>query len=160
MMDFLVSSLHSCRLYAMAWVSATGSPVHSAMLSIQLFFGLPLLRLPSTVPYNPLSRNAVAIESEAKYPFGGNVYYVTMQITLPFPEFSRIERNLHCDVLHIRPLPPIESPDSFWMTRSQRSRRRDKGISITLVRPPILSRAHTIHVFAALQLPGIFRTVL
>ena len=27
-------------------------PVHSAMLSIQLFFGLPLLRLPSTVPCN------------------------------------------------------------------------------------------------------------
>ena len=105
------------------------------MLSLQLFVGLPLLRLPSTVPYNPLSRNAVAIESEAKYPFGGNVYYVTMQITLPFPEFSRIERNLHCDVLYIRPLPPIESPDSFWMTRSQRSRRRDKGLSITLVRP-------------------------
>ena len=26
--------------------------------------------------------NAIAIESEARYPFGGNVYYVTMQITL------------------------------------------------------------------------------
>ena len=48
--------------------------------------------------------NAIAIESEAKYPFnlnGGNVYYVTMQITLPIPEFTRNERNLHCDVLHI-----------------------------------------------------------
>ena len=43
----------------------------------------------------------IAIESEAKYPFGGNVYYVTMQITLHIPEFTRIERNLHCDVLHI-----------------------------------------------------------
>ena len=50
MMDFLVSSLHSCRLCAMAWVSAKDLPVHSAMLSLQLFFGLPLLRLPSTVP--------------------------------------------------------------------------------------------------------------
>ena len=25
-----------------------------------------------------------------------------MQITLPIPEFTRNERNLHCDVLHIR----------------------------------------------------------
>ena len=45
--------------------------------------------------------NAIAIESEAKYPFGGNVYYVTMQITFPIPEFARKERNLHCDVVHI-----------------------------------------------------------
>ena len=45
--------------------------------------------------------NAIAIESEAKYPFGGNVYHVTMQMTLPIPEFKRNERNLHCDVLHI-----------------------------------------------------------
>ena len=42
--------------------------------------------------------NAIAIESEAKDPFGGNVYYVTMQITLPIPEFTRNQRNLHCDV--------------------------------------------------------------
>ena len=41
------------------------------------------------------------------------MYYVTMQITLPIPEFTRNERNFHCDVLH-------------GMTRSQRSRRRDK----------------------------------
>ena len=34
----------------MASVSAKDLPVHSAMLSIQLFFGLLLLRLPSTVP--------------------------------------------------------------------------------------------------------------
>ena len=45
--------------------------------------------------------NAIAIESEAKYPFGGNVYYITLQITWPILEFTRNERNLHCDVLHI-----------------------------------------------------------
>ena len=45
--------------------------------------------------------NSIAIESEAIYPFGGNVYYVTMQITLPIPEFARKERDLHCDVVHI-----------------------------------------------------------
>ena len=41
-------------------------------------------------------KNAIAIESEAKCPFGGKVYYVTMQT-----KFPRNERNLHCDVLHI-----------------------------------------------------------
>ena len=42
--------------------------------------------------------NAIVIESEAKYSFGGNLYYVTMQITLPIPEFTRNERIFHCDV--------------------------------------------------------------
>ena len=45
--------------------------------------------------------NAISIESEARDPFGGNVYYVTMQITFPIPEFARKERNLHCDVVHV-----------------------------------------------------------
>ena len=45
--------------------------------------------------------NAIAIESEARDPFGGNVFYVTMQITFPIPEFARKERNLHCDVAHV-----------------------------------------------------------
>ena len=45
--------------------------------------------------------NAIAIGSEARDPFGGNVYYVTMQITFPIPEFARKERNLHCDVVHV-----------------------------------------------------------
>ena len=45
--------------------------------------------------------NAIAIESEARDPFGGNVYYVTMQITFPIPEFARKERYLHCDVVHV-----------------------------------------------------------
>ena len=47
--------------------------------------------------------NAIAIESEANDLFGGLVYCVTMQITLPIPEFTRNERNFHCDVLHITP---------------------------------------------------------
>ena len=41
------------------------------------------------------------IESEAKYPFGGNVYYVTMQITLFTRKFRNVQCNLHCDVVHI-----------------------------------------------------------
>ena len=47
--------------------------------------------------------NAIAIESEANDSFGGNVYYVTMQITLPIPEFTRNERTFHCDILHLTP---------------------------------------------------------
>ena len=53
------------------------------------------------IRHRPLCENAIAIESEAKDPFGGNVYYVTMQITFPIPEFARKERNLHCDVVHV-----------------------------------------------------------
>ena len=45
--------------------------------------------------------NAIAFESDTRYPFGGNVYYVTMQITFPIPEFARKERNLNCDVVHV-----------------------------------------------------------
>ena len=72
--------------------------------------------------------NAIAIESEARDPFGGNVYYVTMQITFPIPEFARKERYLHCDVVHVT---------TKWVSRlvldhgSQRSRRRDKGLYIS-----------------------------
>ena len=45
--------------------------------------------------------NAIAIESEARDPNGGNVYYVTMQMTFPIPQLARKERNLHCDAVHV-----------------------------------------------------------
>ena len=57
--------------------------------------------------------NAIAIESEARDPNGSNGYNVTMC-------------NLHCDVVNT--LPPFGSLDSAWIMRSQRSRRRDKGL--------------------------------
>ena len=47
------------------------------------------------------SENEIAIDSEARDPDGGNVYYVVMQIKFHIPEFARKERNLHCDVVHI-----------------------------------------------------------
>ena len=68
---------------------------------------------------------AIAIESEA----GDSLTSIDQS------GFSRKERNLHCDVHatytspeneHI--LPPFRSRDSLWMTRSQRPRRRDKGL--------------------------------
>ena len=41
------------------------------------------------------------IQNESRDPFGGNVYYVTMQITFLTRKFWNGERNLHCDVVHI-----------------------------------------------------------
>ena len=41
--------------------------------------------------------NAIAIQNES----GGNVQYVTMQITFVTRKFRNVERNLHCDVLNI-----------------------------------------------------------
>ena len=70
--------------------------------------------------------NAIAIESEARNPNGGNVYYVTMQITFHIPEFACKECNLYCDIVYT--LPPFGSLDSFWITRSQLCRRHDKGL--------------------------------
>ena len=49
-MDFLISSLYSCRLCGIACVSAKDLPVQSKMLSVYLFFGPLLLCLHSTIP--------------------------------------------------------------------------------------------------------------
>ena len=55
--------------------------------------------------YRPLSRRLDrcdrVIQNESRDPFGGNVYYVTMQSTFLTRKFRNGERNLHCDVLHI-----------------------------------------------------------
>ena len=55
--------------------------------------------------YKPLSRRLDrcdrVIQAESRDPFGGNVYYVTMQITFFTGKFRNGERNLHCDVVHI-----------------------------------------------------------
>ena len=55
--------------------------------------------------YRPLSRRLDrcdrVIQNESRDPFGGNVYYVTMQIAFLTRKFRNGERNLHCDVVHI-----------------------------------------------------------
>ena len=55
--------------------------------------------------YRPLSRRLDrcdrVIQIESRDPFGGNVYYVTMQITFFTRKFRNVERNLHCDIVHI-----------------------------------------------------------
>ena len=57
------------------------------------------------VQCRPLSRRLDrcdrVIQNESRDPFGGNVYYVTMQITFITRKFRNGERNLHCDVVHI-----------------------------------------------------------
>ena len=55
--------------------------------------------------YRPLSRHLDrcdrVIQNESRDPFGGNVYYVTMQITFLTCKIRNGERHLHCDVVHI-----------------------------------------------------------
>ena len=43
------------------------------------------------------------IQNESRDPFGGkpNVDYVTMQITFLTRKFRNVERNLHCEVVHV-----------------------------------------------------------
>ena len=56
-------------------------------------------------PYRPLSRRLDhcnrMTKNESRDPNSGNVYYVTMQITFPTRKFRNVERNLHCDIVHI-----------------------------------------------------------
>ena len=55
-------------------------------------------------PYDAIGlyrENAIAIQNEYGDSNGGNVQYFTVQITFNIPEFTRNERNMHCDVLHI-----------------------------------------------------------
>ena len=40
-------------------------------------------------------------QNESSDPNGGNMYYVTMQIPFLTCKFRNVERNLHCDVVHI-----------------------------------------------------------
>ena len=58
--------------------------------------------------YRPLSRRLDrcdrVIQDEADDSNGGNVYYVTMRITFVTRKFGNVERNSHCDVLHITPV--------------------------------------------------------
>ena len=100
----------------MPWllVCTSHTRLYSAITLHRDYYALVMCAL--VPPIGLYRENAIAIESEARDPFGGNVYYITMQITFFIPEFARKERNLHCDVVHA--LPPNGSLDSFWITRS------------------------------------------
>ena len=61
--------------------------------------------LSTALAHRPLSRRLDGcdrvIQNESRDPFGGNVYYVTMQITFFTRKFRNGERHLHCDIVHI-----------------------------------------------------------
>ena len=80
-------------------------PINCAFSTIMSNLGVTLCKPRNDQPASSClyRENAIAFESEANDSFGGNVYYVTMQITLPTPEFMSNERNFHCDVLHFTP---------------------------------------------------------
>ena len=69
--------------------------------------------------------NAIAIESEARDP--KVVMCNTSQCKLRSPFRNLRVMNIICIVTHYT-IPPFGSLDSFWIMRSQRSRRRDKGL--------------------------------
>ena len=58
--------------------------------------------------HRPLSRRLDrcdrVIQDEVGDSNGGNVLYVTMRITFVTRKFGNVERNSHCDVLHITPI--------------------------------------------------------
>ena len=68
--------------------------------------------------YGPLSRRLDrcdhVIQNESRDPFGGNVYYVTMQITFLTRKFRNGERILHCDVAHITIIVPGSSTNVVY----------------------------------------------
>ena len=47
-----------------------------------------------------LDRCDRVIPNESRFQFGGNLYYVTMQITFLMRTLRNVERNLQCDVVH------------------------------------------------------------
>ena len=55
--------------------------------------------------HRPLSRRLDRcdrmIQNESRCPNGGNVDYVTIQITFLTRKFRNVERNLHCVVVHL-----------------------------------------------------------
>ena len=58
--------------------------------------------------YRPLSRRLDRCDrvsqDESGESNGGNVKYVTMQITFVTRKFGNVERNSHCDILHFTPV--------------------------------------------------------
>ena len=74
----------------------------SVAVAIAHMFAVPAQ---SRQDHRPLSRRLDrcdrVIQNESRDPFGGNVYYVTMQITSLTRKFRNGERNFHCDIAHI-----------------------------------------------------------
>ena len=59
--------------------------MHNTAVSVNVKINAPIANGTTLGLYR---ENAIAIESEARDPFGGNVYYVTLQIMFPITEFA------------------------------------------------------------------------
>ena len=66
--------------------------------------GVYVKNIKSIIAIGLYRENAIAIQKESGDSNGDKVWYVTMRITFNIPEFTRNERNSHCDVLHITPI--------------------------------------------------------
>ena len=94
-------TLNSC--FAHRFVCSLSSSMFAVM--VYTADGATYFLTPFAYRNRPLSRRLDrcdrVIQNESRDPFGGNVYYVTMQITFLTCKFRNGERNLHCDVVHI-----------------------------------------------------------
>ena len=100
---------------SLLWFTLSNALAKSRMMmsALQVQYGVKAERKPQLRHFalrfihshRPLSRRLDrcdrVIQNESRDPFGGNVYYVTMQITFLRHKFRNGERNLHCDIVHI-----------------------------------------------------------
>ena len=105
----------------------------SLFVELQCFFWKMTFVYLRTLTLIPIGlyycENDIAIDSEARD-------FLNVWSEADRQAFAHKERHLHCDV-HVaaenkRTLPPFGSLDSFWIMRSQRSRRCDKGLYTTI----------------------------
>ena len=93
------------RLFQSGAPERAGDNVCHKLKTPQLPRKLKVVGLDCEICNRPLSRRLDrcdrVIQNESRDPFGGNVYYVTMQITFLTRKFRNGERNLHCDIVHI-----------------------------------------------------------
>ena len=89
-------------------VNLTNVGPYLRLLSPCVVFGTIKCLILTHINYRPLSRRLDrcdrVIQDEVGDSIRGNVKYVTMLITFVTRKFGNVERNSHCDVLHIAPV--------------------------------------------------------
>ena len=93
LMDVSHTDLYITGLETQIWLAVVGWSRRKEDITSLLWHNRPLSRR--------LDRCDRVIQNESRDPFGGNVYYVTMQITFLRRKFRNGQRKLHCDVVHI-----------------------------------------------------------
>ena len=103
------------------------------VIRIVTFYTLPPLESPTSswMTRSQRSRRRDIAKTPLQSRVRPNTHLVVMnsasQCTLRCP-FRNVRVTNVISIMTYYTLPPRESSDSFWMTRSQRSRRRDKGL--------------------------------